>query len=193
MLICACAKRVVQPMHTFAHVHTFGVQRCARVHWLHMHWVLCLHRMHYLYAMHANSLIVHKSELCNIFITFNALMRGNLFVDTKRLYLLERFIRFTIHAILLLSSEEDRNRTVSQRTKPNSRTTLIGEQPNPWSLLQLQEVMSRPDMLWPMHSTCNLCTPLHTVAHLCTPSVCTCARVHVCTGCMESIRYGFNR
>lgn len=25
----------------------------------------------------------------------------------------------------------DRNRTVSRRSKPNSRTTLIGEQPNP--------------------------------------------------------------
>jgi len=38
---------------------------------------------------------------------------------------------------------EDRNRTVSQRSKPNSRTTLIGEQPNPWDLLQPQDVMSR--------------------------------------------------
>ena len=37
----------------------------------------------------------------------------------------------------------DRDQTVSQRSKPNSRTTLIGEQPNPWNLLQLQDVMSR--------------------------------------------------
>ena len=37
----------------------------------------------------------------------------------------------------------DRNRTVSRRSKPSSRTTLIGEQPNPWNLLQLQDVMSR--------------------------------------------------
>ena len=37
----------------------------------------------------------------------------------------------------------DRNRTVLRRSKPNSRTTLIGEQPNPWNLLQLQDVMSR--------------------------------------------------
>ena len=37
----------------------------------------------------------------------------------------------------------DRNRTVSRRSKPNSRTTLIGEQPNPWDLLQPQDVMSR--------------------------------------------------
>ena len=37
----------------------------------------------------------------------------------------------------------DRGQTVSRRSKPNSRTTLIGEQPNPWNLLQLQDVMSR--------------------------------------------------
>ena len=37
----------------------------------------------------------------------------------------------------------DRDRTVSRRSEPSSRTTLIGEQPNPWNLLQLQDVMSR--------------------------------------------------
>ena len=37
----------------------------------------------------------------------------------------------------------DRDRTVSRCSKPNSRTTLIGEQPNPWDLLQPQDVMSR--------------------------------------------------
>ena len=30
----------------------------------------------------------------------------------------------------------DRDRTVSRRSEPSSRTTLIGEQPNPWDLLQ---------------------------------------------------------
>ena len=38
---------------------------------------------------------------------------------------------------------EDRDQTVSRRFKPSSRTTLIGEQPNPWDLLQPQDVMSR--------------------------------------------------
>ena len=33
--------------------------------------------------------------------------------------------------------------TVSRRSEPSSRTTLIGEQPNPWDLLQPQDVMSR--------------------------------------------------
>ena len=37
----------------------------------------------------------------------------------------------------------DRDQTVSRRFEPNSRTTLIGEQPYPWDLLQPQDVMSR--------------------------------------------------
>src|SRR6478672_13609356 len=37
----------------------------------------------------------------------------------------------------------DRDRTVSRRSEPSPRTTLIGEQPNPWDLLQPQDVMSR--------------------------------------------------
>ena len=38
---------------------------------------------------------------------------------------------------------EDKDQTVSRRSEPSSRTTLIGEQPNPWDLLQPQDVMSR--------------------------------------------------
>ena len=38
---------------------------------------------------------------------------------------------------------EDRDRTVSRRSKPSSRTTLNGEQPYPWDRLQPQDVMSR--------------------------------------------------
>lgn len=34
-------------------------------------------------------------------------------------------------------------RHLSLRSEPSSRTTLIGEQPNPWDLLQPQDVMSR--------------------------------------------------
>ena len=37
----------------------------------------------------------------------------------------------------------DRDQTVSRRFEPSSRTALIGEQPNPWDLLQPQDVMSR--------------------------------------------------
>src|ERR1700739_1288934 len=37
----------------------------------------------------------------------------------------------------------DRDRTVSRRSKPSSRTALISEQPNPWDLLQPQDATSR--------------------------------------------------
>ena len=43
----------------------------------------------------------------------------------------------------LLSPTTDRDQTVSRRFEPSSRTTLIGEQPNPWKVLPLQDVMSR--------------------------------------------------
>ncbi len=37
----------------------------------------------------------------------------------------------------------DRDRTVSRRSEPSSRTPLTGEQPDPWDLLQPQDGMSR--------------------------------------------------
>jgi hypothetical protein len=37
----------------------------------------------------------------------------------------------------------DRDRTVSRRSEPSSRTALIGEQPNPWDQMQPQDAMSR--------------------------------------------------
>ena len=37
----------------------------------------------------------------------------------------------------------DRDRTVSRRSEPSSRATLMGEQPNPWKRLHLQDVTSR--------------------------------------------------
>src|SRR5512135_3484808 len=37
----------------------------------------------------------------------------------------------------------DRDRTVSRRSEPSSRTALMGEQPNPWELLHPQDAMSR--------------------------------------------------
>jgi len=43
----------------------------------------------------------------------------------------------------ILRPQQIGDRTVSRRSEPNSRTTLIGEQPNPWELLHPQDVMSR--------------------------------------------------
>ena len=37
----------------------------------------------------------------------------------------------------------DMDQTVLRRFEPSSRTTLTGEQPDPWDLLQPQDVMSR--------------------------------------------------
>ena len=49
----------------------------------------------------------------------------------------------------------DRDQTVSRRFKPSSRTTLNGEQPYPWDLLQPQDVMSRHRGAKP-HRRCGL-------------------------------------
>ena len=43
----------------------------------------------------------------------------------------------------ILTPITDRDRTVLRRSEPSSRATLIGEQPNPWDLLQPQDVTSR--------------------------------------------------
>ena len=60
----------------------------------------------------------------------------------------------------------DRNRTVSRRSEPSSRTTLIGEQPNPWDLLQPQDVMSRhrgakPYRRWGLLGKISLLSPAY--------------------------------
>src|SRR5262252_2554736 len=42
-----------------------------------------------------------------------------------------------------LAPTTDRDRTVSRRSEPSSRTALMGEQPNPWDRLQPQDATSR--------------------------------------------------
>ena len=42
-----------------------------------------------------------------------------------------------------LTPTEDKDQTVSRRSEPSSRTSLNGEQPYPWDLLQPQDEMSR--------------------------------------------------
>ena len=39
-----------------------------------------------------------------------------------------------------LTPTMDRDRTVSRRSEPSSRATLMGEQPNPWKRIHLQDV-----------------------------------------------------
>jgi hypothetical protein len=60
----------------------------------------------------------------------------------------QRFVHFgplVLEAAFLKSPTPtaDRDRTVSRRSEPSSRTTLNGEQPYPWDRLQPQDVMSR--------------------------------------------------
>ena len=60
----------------------------------------------------------------------------------------QRFVRpnpLVLRANLLKypTPTADRDRPVSRRSEPSSRTALIGEQPNPWDLLQPQDAMSR--------------------------------------------------
>src|SRR5476649_1031419 len=50
---------------------------------------------------------------------------------------------------------EDEDQTVSRRSEPSSRTTLNGEQPYPWDLLEPQDVMSRHRGAKP-HRRCEL-------------------------------------
>ena len=60
----------------------------------------------------------------------------------------QRFVQFgplvlESGSLKFLTPTTDRDRTVSRRSEPSSRTALIGEQPNPWDLLQPQDVTSR--------------------------------------------------
>ena len=58
-------------------------------------------------------------------------------------------------SLKFLTPTVDRDQTVSRRFEPSSRTTLNGEQPYPWDLLQPQDVMSRHRGAKP-HRRCEL-------------------------------------
>src|SRR3954454_20966267 len=53
----------------------------------------------------------------------------------------------------------DRDRTVSRRSEPSSRTALMGGQPNPWDLLQPQDATSRHRGAKPVRR-CGLLEPI---------------------------------
>src|SRR2546430_6637719 len=50
----------------------------------------------------------------------------------------------------------DRDRTVSQRSEPSSRTALMGEQPNPWEVLPPQDATSRHRAKFRRYRRCRL-------------------------------------
>ena len=81
----------------------------------------------------------------------SALIRSGLSYPAVHLAVQQVNQRSVQHGPLVLVSEPrkspaptiDRDRTVSRRSEPSSRATLMGEQPNPWDLPQPQDVTSR--------------------------------------------------
>ena len=60
----------------------------------------------------------------------------------------QRFVRpgplvLGVDPLKSLAPTVDRDRPVSRRSEPSSRTALTGEQPDPWDLVQPQDAMSR--------------------------------------------------
>jgi len=70
----------------------------------------------------------------------------------------------------------DRDRAVSRRSEPSSRTALTGEQTDPWDLLQPQDAVSRPcvsPITWGIDYTITpicigglACYPFHTLERI---------------------------
>ena len=81
----------------------------------------------------------------------SALIRSRLGYPAMHLAAQPANQRSVQHGPLVLVSEPrkfhaptiDRDRTVSRRSEPSSRTALNGEQPYPWDLLQPQDATSR--------------------------------------------------
>lgn len=63
------------------------------------------------------------------------------------------------HPLKYPTPTEDRDQPGSRRFKPSSRTTLIGEQPNPWELLHPRDAMNRHRGAKP-ERRCELLTPI---------------------------------
>ena len=85
----------------------------------------------------ATQLCIHILLITNI--TNNWYTRETQPIDP---FVLEGLPLFTI------IPSEDRDHTDSRRIKPNSRTLLIGEQPNPSKLLPPEDRMSRHRILY---------------------------------------------
>src|SRR5659263_244178 len=92
----------------------------------------------------------------------------------------------------------DRDRTVSRRSKPSSRTALMGEQPNPWDLLQPQDPLSPGASTSHQRITSSDFRPCSTCQSHSQAPLCTCTRhliANQAEGTFERLRYilGGNR
>src|SRR5436190_6286767 len=57
----------------------------------------------------------------------------------------------------------DRDRTVSRRSEPSSRTALMGEQPNPWEVLPPQDATSRHRAISAVSGGADYLSTLHLI------------------------------
>src|SRR2546427_8316040 len=73
--------------------------------------------------------------------SFPAMLRAEQLVHQRSSHLGPLVLEMT--ALNLPAPTTDRDRTVSRRSEPSSRAAFMGEQPNPWDLLQPQDATSR--------------------------------------------------
>src|SRR5213595_1883822 len=73
--------------------------------------------------------------------SYPAMLRAEQLVHQRSSHLGPLVLEMT--TLNLPTPTTDRDRTVSRRSEPSSRTAFMGEQPNPWDRLQPQDAMSR--------------------------------------------------
>src|SRR5213595_3531743 len=87
----------------------------------------------------------------------------------------------------------DRDRTVSRRSEPSSRTALMGEQPNPWDRLQPQDATSRHRTFSAVSSSADYIFTLLDESE--GSACCGSHKFALCTSCHRGLshsRYGVN-
>jgi len=70
--------------------------------------------------------------------------------DTPEVYF-SRSSRTRVYSFQFLTLTVDRDQTVLQRSKLRSCTAFLGEQPNPWNRLQLQDAIIQHRGAKPLH------------------------------------------
>src|SRR5487761_776469 len=91
------------------------------------------------------------------------------------------------------TAASDRDRTVSRRSKPSSRTALMGEQPNPWDRLQPQDATSRHRTFSAVSSSADYIFTLLDESE--GSACCGSHKFALCTSCHRGVshsRYGVN-
>ena len=98
------------------------------------------------YCPSTSSEFYRYSRLATLCLHIEAAVIGlvNFLQGQKNSILLSVLSGFRLHnSLFMLRSSEASKLKAALRSEPSSRTFLIGEQPNPWDLLQPQDKMSR--------------------------------------------------